>query len=301
LSDVCFSVTAARSVAPGDTIVVDVWAHLSGDREEVIGRARDAIGGTDVLAKTKGGFTIASRTLLSIRVRIDGLVVDEPEDVILWTGSIANADFAIGVPRDATGGPHAGFATVHVAGLRLATIRFVIVVGAREDPVEPMGAATVAHRSAFASYASADRDEVLGRVQGMQKAAPHLEVFVDVASLRSGQRWAQELERVIPASDVFYLFWSGHARESDWVTREWQCALRSRGVDFIDPVPLVSPTEVPPPAQLQALHFNDWVLAFQSSQQSARQDHDHVTSPPDNTRSATQPGAAQGQHRGGES
>jgi hypothetical protein len=35
-----------------------------------------------------------------------------------------------------------------------------------------------------------------------------------------------------------------------------------RGVDYIDPVPLVSPDLVPPPPELAQLHFNDWVLAF---------------------------------------
>jgi hypothetical protein len=35
-----------------------------------------------------------------------------------------------------------------------------------------------------------------------------------------------------------------------------------RGIEFIDPVPLVSPEVVPPPAELAAKHSNDWMLAF---------------------------------------
>ena len=96
----------------------------------------------------------------------------------------------------------------------------------------------------------------------MLKAVPDLDVFLDVLSLRSGEDWAQALVRTIPASDVFYLFWSEHAKRSEWVEREWRCALEIRGLDFIDPVPLVSPELVPPPAELAAKHFNDWVLAF---------------------------------------
>ena len=34
------------------------------------------------------------------------------------------------------------------------------------------------------------------------------------------------------------------------------------GLDFIDPVPLVSPLKVPPPPELVDKHFNDWELAF---------------------------------------
>jgi len=40
--------------------------------------------------------------------------------------------------------------------------------------------------------------------------------------------------------------------------------LGNHGIDFIDPIPLVSPKEVAPPAELSALHFNDWILAFRS-------------------------------------
>jgi hypothetical protein len=87
-------------------------------------------------------------------------------------------------------------------------------------------------------------------------------VFLDVLSLRAGRDWAAALREEIPRNDVFYLFWSAHARASEWVEREWRCALAARGRDFIDPVPLAPPDEVPPPPELAGQHFNDWTLAF---------------------------------------
>ncbi|MFN0181816.1 MAG: hypothetical protein ACKVZ0_23670 [Gemmatimonadales bacterium] len=79
----------------------------------------------------------------------------------------------------------------------------------------------------------------------------------------SGQRWEAVIKREIPARDVFYLFWSHAASRSAAVSMEWHFALETRGIDFIDPVPLVPPEEVPPPAELSGtLHFNDWVLAY---------------------------------------
>jgi hypothetical protein len=48
------------------------------------------------------------------------------------------------------------------------------------------------------------------------------------------------------------------------VEKEWRWALASRGIEFIDPVPLESPSDAPPPSELASLHFNDWVLAFTS-------------------------------------
>jgi len=54
-----------------------------------------------------------------------------------------------------------------------------------------------------------------------------------------------------------------NASASVWVKQEWQTALRTGRRDFIDPVPLESPEEAPPPSELSSLHFNDWMLAFQ--------------------------------------
>jgi hypothetical protein len=106
-------------------------------------------------------------------------------------------------------------------------------------------------------------DEVLARVQGMLTVMPALVVFLDVASLRSGQQWARRILEEVPTRDVSSLFWSDAARRSEWVERAWRCALEERGIESIDPVPLVSPAPAPPPAELVAhLHFNDWMLAF---------------------------------------
>src|SRR5207248_3690522 len=136
-------------------------------------------------------------------------------------------------------------------------------VGSRETLREALPVREQRLRTAFASYASQDRDAVLARVQGIQKALPSLDVFLDVASLRSGQRWKEQLQEAVTKRDTFYLFWSRHAKESQWVDWEWRTALAARGIDFIDPVPLAPPEEVPPPRELaEHLHFNDWVLAF---------------------------------------
>jgi hypothetical protein len=87
-----------------------------------------------------------------------------------------------------------------------------------------------------------------------------------------GEDWEKRLWQVIPENDVLYLFWSAAAKASPWVEKEWRCGLSSRGEDFIDPVPLVSPDEVSPPAELSRKHFNDWVLAYRRAKpnQSSR-------------------------------
>ena len=81
----------------------------------------------------------------------------------------------------------------------------------------------------------------------------------------------QRLEEEIVARDAFYLFWSSHARESEWVEREWRIALQRKGLEFIEPVPLESPTSAPPPTELACLHFDEWTLAYESDPSEAYQ------------------------------
>ena len=83
---------------------------------------------------------------------------------------------------------------------------------------------------------------------------------MDVVSLRSGERWQERLEEEITKRDVLYLFWSTAASQSTWVDREWRMALRTKGLDGIDPVPLETPDKAPPPQELAGLHFNEWTL-----------------------------------------
>jgi hypothetical protein len=99
----------------------------------------------------------------------------------------------------------------------------------------------------------------------MQKILPDLDVFLDVVSLRSGERWEDRLQEEILARDVFYLFWSEAAMKSHWVNFEWHFALEARGENFIHPIPLSPPEIAPPPSELQSKHFRDWML-FLSNQ-----------------------------------
>ncbi len=224
------------------------------------------MGGKEILVKTKGPLPIARGTVLIVNLKIDGMVIEDPEDTILWEGEIGNASFAVQAPKDTSPGIHLGKAAIYADTVQIARIHFeltvALVMDQRLPEAKSLPLQEFHHRTAFASYASPDRDEVLHCIQGMQKAAPKMDIFMDVHSLRSGQNWEKELWARIPTSDVFFLFWSANARQSPWVEKEWRCALTARGIDFIDPVPLQPPEVAPPPPELASLHFNDWQLAY---------------------------------------
>lgn len=114
--------------------------------------------------------------------------------------------------------------------------------------------------SAFVSYASQDRNRVATIIQGMKKARPDMDIFFDIESLRSGQKWEEVIKSEITSRDILFLCWSRFARDSKWVDMEWRFALKSKGEDCIEPIPIDSPDVCPPPIELQQKHFNDKML-----------------------------------------
>jgi len=261
--EVYFTATAPKRVAAGASFVLDVWAHLEGDREAVLARAREERPGEALRAKTKGSAAIERGKVLAVRVSIADFGFED-EDAMRWTGKAGNCTFGVDVPAHATPGRHVGVARFAVDGVPVSRLHFELEVGEADAARGDRSLSERRPASAFASYASEDRDEVLARIQGMQKLLPDLDVFLDIASLRAGENWSERLEREIAERDAFFLFWSGRAARSEWVEREWRMALRLKGLEAIDPVPLEPPAKAPPPRELGALHFNEWTLAYRS-------------------------------------
>ena len=171
--------TSPPSVMCGTPFVVDVWAHAGIDRDVVIQRARESMAaGSKIIAASKGPVRIVRGSTVTVRLKIEDLVVEEPEDTILWEGKIGNAKFLVRVPDGTGEGPKSGLATIHLDGFQLARVSFIIQVGRASAPVDFVSAEQRIHRKAFASYARADSREVLSRIQGIQKAAPRSSVFL---------------------------------------------------------------------------------------------------------------------------
>ena len=92
-------------------------------------------------------------------------------------------------------------------GLTIAKIVFMVTIAPEaQSEYADHSQKTEYPRTAFASYASENRGEVLSRIQGMQKIAPNLDVFVDVFSLRSGQNWLDKLQQHVLSKDFFICF-----------------------------------------------------------------------------------------------
>lgn len=260
-----FSIFAPASVKPSSSFILELWAYLRSDQKEALTRASKQ--GRMIERGSRGPVHVPGRSELTIVLRLDGFDLQDSQDTILWTSEITNLAFIVSVPKDMAAGDYPGQISILHNGMLLTRVVFEITVGQQLNEQINLRTQRQELKSAFASYASVDRDEVLRCVQGIQ--ATGVEVFVDVLSLRSGADWETELYSHIRSRDIFYLFWSNAARESEWVSREWHYALEKKGLDFIHPIPLAPPDQVPPPEELQSKHFNDIILACLKSQRVA--------------------------------
>ncbi|MDK2745301.1 MAG: HEAT repeat domain-containing protein [Nitrospira sp. BO4] len=263
--DVQFSVMAPRTLTPGEAFILEIWAHLECSRETLMKYARESYGSGYYRIRSRGPIQVERGTTMRVRLQIPGFGLSNLEDIIHWGGAMGNCPLPVTVPRETKPGTYFGLLRVFVEDLHITTVHFELEVSATRHGMDDIVTRIHKIKSAFASYASENRNEVLGRIQGMLKILPDLDVFLDVASLRSGEKWESRLQEEIVARDVLYLFWSLAASQSTWVEREWRTALAMKGMDFIAPVPLESPAKVPPPPELACLHFNEWTLAYRSN------------------------------------
>jgi hypothetical protein len=118
---------------------------------------------------------------------------------------------------------------VIVDGIIVARLRIPLAINRSHDGAAERQDVTVdSARSAFASYASPDRARVLDRVASV-RTATGMDIWMDCINLRPNDHWRELLGLAIETRDLFLLFWSRDAFESQWVEWEWRAAPRKEG------------------------------------------------------------------------
>jgi len=221
-SPVVFTVFAPRHIARGHSFILSLWVHFPEQIDTVLKLAQllqpsEAVG-------LRAGVPIELGTDIVFSLHLPTLNVDYGLDKVTWTGQPSNASFRVRVPTYTTSDLHDGHIDVYTGGIRIARVLFSVALSSEEPSTsqERLRSRIERLQTAFASYASADLVDVLGRIQGMKKIAPDLDVFLDALSLRSGDLWESRLAEEVISREIFYLFWSRNAAKSTWVGREWQ-------------------------------------------------------------------------------
>jgi hypothetical protein len=261
------TVFAPPSAAPGETILVQVFVHLSEDGDDARAIALEM----DTTARRRAFRTLSSLvergSRFDFELRMPGLTIDDPVASMVWHRRAEAVQFGVHVPEEARPGSVIGTLDVSLDSAPLGHVKFKLSVGAAAADLEsePQGESARRYEYAFVSYASPDRPAVMERLQTL--SAVRVGYFADVVDLEPGDRWLRKLELGIDRCDLFLLFWSSEAKRSEWVRREVRYALaRKAGDDLsppeIRPVIVEGPPIVEPWEELAHLHFNDRLLYF---------------------------------------
>jgi serine/threonine protein kinase len=257
------SIFAPPATSPGNCALVQVFAHLPKQADEAATMAAEF----DEQARRRAVRSLEARIgrgeRLTFELTIRGIEVPEPVQELVWLGRPAAVQFEVIVPQDFPIGTSAiGRLVVSRHGISIGYLKFTLRIeaGAGGQTPEMVGDDAERFTRAFVSYASQDRAAVLSRLQILR--AVGIAYFQDV-DMDPGQRWETELYRQIDGCDLFLLFWSQAAKDSQWVRREVQYALGlGERVPEIRPVVIEGPPVPPPWEELAQLHFDDRLLAL---------------------------------------
>jgi hypothetical protein len=254
-----------------DTLLVQAFFHVPEQGAEVARLAKEIDDETRQAGYTPLEIELCLGERLHAHLIWSGMKIDEPIQQILWQGRTAAAQYTVLVPEDHPPGKTFGKFEVYRQGMPVGRIKFGVQIHAQDlggtrPEAGPLGQGR-RYGQAFVSYASADRNEALKRVQML--APLGIKYFQDVLSLEPGQRWEQELYRQIDQCDLFLLFWSSAAKASPWVMAEvdYACdrqAANREAMPDIVPMILEGPPIPEPPSRLQHIHFSDRLVYFLS-------------------------------------
>jgi hypothetical protein len=253
-------------VSPGEEFVARFAAYTASYREEVF-RVLKAEAPSGKSRRDLEVCRWIPGTKVTVRLHAPELEIKKAKKSFKWNGRRHILRFDSKVLNEVETKTLILRFDVAVQGLAIIELRPEIEVRSQESNRRKMQQASFEERrtprSAFASYAKKDRKNVLSRVRSVE-IATGINVFVDCLSIRPGERWKRVLEKEIRERDIFWLFWSRRAKESQCVEWEWRKALDEKTLDGIQPHPL-EPVEVaPPPKELADLQFGSTYESYVS-------------------------------------
>lgn len=261
---------APRSVPRGTRFLIQCWLHHPTDRFIVEREARCADPGAVPRASAPLRLNSELGRQIELHVDGDGLKIVEPTQTVEYAGRMTPIYFSAQMPWLTSRSKFHVTIRFFQQGLPIGRTTFELVRGKlrSSEPVKFKH-----YRHAFFSYSNLDRPRVLEIAQAYVRIGTA--VFQDVLSLEPGDRWNQKLFKHIDEADLFMLFWSNAAKESEWVIKEAEYALKQwkrrhgRAPDII-PYILEGPPVPTPPSSLKDIHFNDPVRAINTAEQRGR-------------------------------
>lgn len=251
-----FSAIAPQKALKGEYTLVQLYMY----EQEFRSAVEEALqmGDAPMQEKKSGYHTVQRNTCVKVVLSSRDLEITDNIVEETWTGGYLSFDFALDVPEGFVKRQILLNATVYFNNIPATRLLMTLQLQTpHEQRLELLRRDVL---SAFVSYASQDRTRVASLIQGMKKARPDMDIFFDVNNLRSGENWESTLRWEIEQRDILFLCWSQNAKNSTWVDMEWRYALKNKGLEAIEPIPIESPDVCPPPEELYSKHFNDSLL-----------------------------------------
>ncbi len=271
--DVDVTVFAPPVVPPCEEVIVQVIFHTPDRDVEALTRAQKVEPAGQALASVPLTIQVRQNDNIKVTVECVNATIPEPVQSTVWNGRLVYLYFTMQMPNaEMIVRPKL---RVFVNGVPAGNLVFKILVQQNppDSPRSPANETAWAFRKAFLSYASEDRVQVLRTAQILRLLK--IDFFQDVLNLSPGERWERRLYAEIDNCDLFLLFWSHHAQQSEWVIREAEYALQRAKAAPGDGVPEISPCllEEPPPlppVSLKDIHFNDPIRYIILAEESRR-------------------------------
>jgi len=268
-SQITCSLFSVPEAYPGDDIFIQIFTHYPERAEEAFSLALEF--DKDASRRQSRTFDIGARNEadLSFELEINDITIEDPIQYLKWKGASDSVQFIVTIPKGYSKHDLIGKVRVASDNVPIGHLCFKIIItnpaGLKKSLDQSNFSPMKNYRHAFISYASKDRAEVLKRVQMLDLLK--IQYFQDILNLNPGDQWEKELFKQIALADVFFLFWSSAARNSEWVLKEVEYAefLKLNDEDNppeIYPVLLEGPPMVEPPDSLKHLHFNDKIVYF---------------------------------------
>lgn len=263
--DLMTSVYAPESVDKNEDFLIAVFSHLPSEKEDVASSAKMI---DDEITKRAEKFLrmkVNNGDEITLNLNINRCDIDDPIQTFVWNGRMESIEFVVSILDSFSKNNLLVRLDILINTIPAGNIKFRIKISNQEklNYSIPSDLTVGKYNRAFISYASHDRNEVLRRTQMLSAAG--ITYFQDLMNLKPGEIWEKSLYKEIDNCDVFFLFWSTTAKNSEWVKREYLYA-KSLNEKFnkpeIIPIPIEGPPTAEPPKDLSHLHFNDGFLYF---------------------------------------
>jgi hypothetical protein len=237
-----------------------LYVHLAERAQDVrnlLEKQSAEIGSEPMTSGAIAARTITRGTRLKLVPELKGFRFNPPSMELDWLEDVQQVRFRIMAGDDLAGSSSLGAIDIYAAGLLIAQVPLSVRVLQPGEPETAESQIILARmfEKVFASYSHKDK-AVVDACCALSKSMG-ISMFVDSASLLSGDDWEKKLHEAIRNSDVFQLFWSPNSSASKEVEKEWRAALGLVGEKterFIRPLYWLQPLPTVP-RELNAFHF----------------------------------------------